>query len=234
MPWVLKVESVDKRFVLHAQDSAEIPVFRNVELELEPAELRILVGPSGAGKSSLLKLLFGTYKTERGSIRVRHGADIVDLASADPRIVLDVRRHTIGYVSQFLRVIPRVPTLDIVAEPAIEQGKPEDEARERARELLRLLNVPERLWPLSPVTFSGGEQQRVNIARGFCGAHSILLLDEPTASLDAANRERVLELIHATRRGGTAMLGIFHDEEERNELATGTLDISAFKDFGHA
>ena len=102
-----------------------------------------------------------------------------------------VRRDTIGYVSQFLRTVPRVSALDVVAEPLVARGVDRDAARDRARELLARLNLPERLWALPPATFSGGEQQRVNIARGFITDHPILLLDEPTASLDANNREVV-------------------------------------------
>ncbi len=109
--------------------------------------------------------------------------------------MIEIRRETLGYVSQFLRVIPRVPALDIVAEPALAAGYGLEEARQRAAGLLSRLNLPERLWNLPPATFSGGEQQRVNIARGFAGRHSILILDEPTASLDAANREAFVALM---------------------------------------
>ncbi|MGR3582095.1 MAG: ATP-binding cassette domain-containing protein, partial [Sagittula sp.] len=133
-----------------------------------------------------------------------------------------------GYVSQFLRVVPRVPTLDVVAEPLRAVGVDETAARARAAELLARLNIPETLWPLSPTTFSGGEQQRVNIARGFAHAYPALLLDEPTASLDAVNRAVVLELIEAAKARGAAIVGIFHDEAARARVCDREIDVARF------
>ena len=156
------------------------------------------------------------------------GGGIVDVARAEPREILRLRRTTMAYVSQFLRVIPRVPTLEIVAEPLLAAGMPRREAEARAGELLERLNLPERLWGLPPATFSGGEQQRVNIARGFATPRPILLLDEPTASLDAANRRVVVELIEARKREGTAILGIFHDADVRNAIADRIVDVTRF------
>src|SRR5581483_6658271 len=164
------------------------------------------------GKSTLLRTVYANYKTDAGTVRVRHDGALLDLSTATPRQVLDVRRRTLGYISQFLRVIPRVPTLKIVAEPLRAQGVAPGEAEDRAAAMLRRLGLPEALWQLAPATFSGGEQQRVNIARGFVAGHAILLLDEPTSALDAENRARVVELICAARDAGTAMLGIFHDQ----------------------
>jgi alpha-D-ribose 1-methylphosphonate 5-triphosphate synthase subunit PhnL len=172
------------------------------------------------GKSSLLRVIYANYRPSRGVVRVRHDGDWLDLAEATPHQVLDVRRRTLGYVSQFLRVIPRVPALDIVAEPLIEAGLSAQEARQRAGTLLHRLNVPERLWRLPPGTFSGGEQQRVNIARGLIVSRPLLLLDEPTASLDADNRIVVAELLEEARAAGSAVLGIFHDEDMRDRVAT--------------
>ncbi len=137
-----------------------------------------------------------------------------------------MRRQTLGYVSQFLRVIPRVATLDVVMEPALARGWSRDSAELRARSLLARLNIPERLWQLAPGTFSGGEQQRVNIARGFMVEWPILLLDEPTASLDEANRQVVLELIGEAKGAGAALIGIFHDRAAREAVASRYLDMS--------
>jgi alpha-D-ribose 1-methylphosphonate 5-triphosphate synthase subunit PhnL len=156
------------------------------------------------------------------------GAGTIDVARAEPREILRLRRTTMAYVSQFLRVIPRVPTLEIVAEPLLAAGLPRPEAEARAGELLERLNLPERLWGLPPATFSGGEQQRVNIARGFATPRPILLLDEPTASLDAANRRVVVELIEARKREGTAILGIFHDADVRDAIADRIVDVTRF------
>jgi alpha-D-ribose 1-methylphosphonate 5-triphosphate synthase subunit PhnL len=142
---------------------------------------------------------------------------------------MDIRRQTIGYVSQFLRVIPRVSALDVVAEPLRRIGVAADLARERAADLLTRLNLPEYLWHLPPATFSGGEQQRVNIAHGLVIDRPILLLDEPTASLDANNRRCVINLIQEAKMRGVAIVGIFHDDEIRQTLATHYFDVEAHK-----
>ena len=217
---VLRVSGLRKAFVMHAQGGLELPVLDNVELDVAPGECLALVGPSGAGKSTLLRSLYGNYRPQAGSIRVKHAGDWVELVDAEPRTVLDVRRNTMGFVSQFLRVIPRVATVDVVAEPMIRRGATPEEARRRAEFLLGLLGIPERLWPLPPATFSGGEQQRVNIARSLIADYPILLLDEPTASLDVANRDGVIDLIRERRAQGVAIVGIFHDIAVREALAT--------------
>jgi alpha-D-ribose 1-methylphosphonate 5-triphosphate synthase subunit PhnL len=216
---LLEVTGLAKSFTLHAQ-GVRLTVLEGIDLTVRPGECVVLDAPSGSGKSTLLRALYGNYRSERGRILVRHGGEMVDVAAAPPRLLLALRRETIGYVSQFLRVIPRVPTLDIVAEPAARRGASLAEARHRAAELLSALALPERLWPLAPSTFSGGEQQRVNIARALIAAHPLLLLDEPTASLDAENAARVLGLLAERRDGGTAMVGIFHDPEARRRIAT--------------
>ena len=171
-------------------------------------------------------MIYGNYGCDAGAIAVRsEDGDWIDLADADPRTVVAVRRRTIGYVSQFLRVIPRVSTIDVVAQPLREAGAGDTESRDRARDLLHRLNLPEPLWDLSPTTFSGGEQQRVNIARGFAYAYPVLLLDEPTASLDQRNRQVVLQMIGEARDAGAAILGIFHDAEARETVCNRTFDV---------
>jgi alpha-D-ribose 1-methylphosphonate 5-triphosphate synthase subunit PhnL len=217
---MLELRGLGKSFELHHQHGARLDVLDDVELTLHAGECVVLSGPSGAGKSSLLRVIYANYRTTRGVVRVRHDGHWLDLAEATPHQVLEVRRHTLGYVSQFLRVIPRVPALDIVAEPLLEAGLSAQEARQRAGTLLQRLNVPERLWRLPPGTFSGGEQQRVNIARGLIVSRPLLLLDEPTASLDADNRVVVAELLEEARAAGAAVLGIFHDEDMRDRVAT--------------
>jgi alpha-D-ribose 1-methylphosphonate 5-triphosphate synthase subunit PhnL len=192
----------------------------DVDLVVGPGDCVVLDAPSGHGKSTLLRTLYGNYRADRGRILIRHRGDRVDLVSAPPRLLLEIRRETVGYVSQFLRVIPRISTLDLVAEPLLSRGVDAAVARDRAAALLGALGLPERLWSLAPATFSGGEQQRVNIARALIADHPILLLDEPTASLDAENRARVLALLVERRDRGTAMVGIFHDTEARRQIAT--------------
>jgi alpha-D-ribose 1-methylphosphonate 5-triphosphate synthase subunit PhnL len=220
MVTVLKIDKLHKSFHLHQQGGEVIPVFDGLSAEVEAGEAVAITGASGRGKSSLLKLIYGTYRASSGTIRIRHEDDWVDVVAAQPRDVLSLRRSTLGYVTQFLRVIPRIPAERIVAEPLIERGINEELALERARMLLSRLNIPKRLWHLSPMTFSGGEQQRVNIARGFAAKFPILLLDEPTASLDADNRKRVLELVAEARESGSAVIGVFHDESERRRVCS--------------
>jgi alpha-D-ribose 1-methylphosphonate 5-triphosphate synthase subunit PhnL len=224
----LSLDQVGKTFTMHLRGGTRLPVVRGVSFTVLPGECVVLGGPSGAGKSSLLKIVFGNYRCDTGSVMVRDGSEAVDVASAEPRRILRLRRTTLAYVSQFLRVIPRVGALDIVAAAAVENGAEPGAAQSRARDLLARLNVPERLWSLPPATFSGGEQQRINIARGFVATHPVLLLDEPTASLDAANRAAVVELIREKKAAGTALLGIFHDEDVRDRVADRIVDVTRF------
>jgi alpha-D-ribose 1-methylphosphonate 5-triphosphate synthase subunit PhnL len=223
---VLHVRGLNKSFVMHAQGDLALPVLRDVALSVAPGECLALVGPSGAGKSTLLRSLYGNYRADAGSIRVRHHEDWTELVGAEPRVMLDVRRHTMGFVSQFLRVIPRVASVDVVAEPMLRLGADPEKARQRAEFLLGVLGIPERLWSLPPATFSGGEQQRVNIARSLIADYPVLLLDEPTASLDQANRDGVIELIQQRRDAGAAIVGIFHDVAVREALATRIHDVA--------
>jgi alpha-D-ribose 1-methylphosphonate 5-triphosphate synthase subunit PhnL len=228
MTAIIEILGAEKTFTMHLQGGVKLPVVRGVSFDVKAGECVVLSGPSGAGKSSILKMIFGNYRCDGGQIGIRHEGVMLDLAKAEPRQVLSVRRATIGYVSQFLRAVPRVATIDVVAEPLIATGTSRADAREEAGELLHRLNIPERLWALPPSTFSGGEQQRVNIARGFISDHPILLLDEPTASLDAANREVVVQLIDEKKRGGVAMVAIVHDDEIRQRIADRIVDVTSF------
>lgn len=228
MSAMIEIANAEKTFTMHLQGGVRLPVVRGVNFVVNAGECVVLSGPSGAGKSSILKMIFGNYRCDGGRIGVRHGGRVLDIARAEPRDILDVRRATIGYVSQFLRAVPRVPTIDVVAEPLIATGMPREAARAQAGSLLRRLNIPERLWTLPPSTFSGGEQQRVNIAHGFISDHPILLLDEPTASLDASNRDVVVGLIDEKKRAGVAMVAIVHDDDVRHRIADRIVDVSSF------
>ncbi len=214
---MIEVRGLSKTFVLHNQGGAELPVLEAVCLSVAPGECVALRGASGAGKSTLLKCIFGNYRATGGTILVGG----TDVTRASEQEVLRLRRDTIGYVSQFLRVIPRVAAIDIVAEGAA--GR--DQARQEAERLLLRLRVPIRLWSVPPATFSGGEQQRVNIARSFIRRKPVLLLDEPTASLDPENRVTVTSLINEARAAGSAIVGIFHDQRVRDAVATRVVDL---------
>ncbi|KPL92130.1 MULTISPECIES: phosphonate C-P lyase system protein PhnL [Vibrio] len=226
----LTVNNVSKTFVLHNQNGVELPVLTGANFSVDSGECVVLHGHSGSGKSTLLRALYANYLVDSGSINVVHQGNTLDVAKATPREIINVRKHTIGWVSQFLRVIPRISALEVVMQPMVEMGGCAQEAEERAKLLLTRLNVPEHLWHLAPATFSGGEQQRVNIARGFIVDYPILLLDEPTASLDATNSAVVVSLIEEAKAGGAAIIGIFHDEATRDLVADRLYDVKLQKD----
>lgn len=221
---MITIRNLSKSFTLHNQGGAVIPVMAGASLTVAPGECVALVGASGAGKSTLMRMVWGNYLAASGEILVGG----VNVATAAPRQIIALRRATLGHVSQFLRVVPRVPTREVVAEPLLALGAPRAEALAQAEAMLQRLNIPERLWSLSPTTFSGGEQQRVNIARGFVHSYPVLLLDEPTASLDAGNREVVLRLVEEAKARGAAILGIFHDEGARARLCDREVDVTGF------
>ncbi len=231
---MLQMKQVSKRFTLHNQNGAELQVLHQVDLSVGAGECVVLDGPSGMGKSTLLKLIYANYRATSGQIEVRQASGgVLDLTQATPRELVRMRSNTVGYVSQFLRVIPRVSALDVVAEPLIEDAADQPEAIEAAREQARVwltrLRIPERLWHLPPATFSGGEQQRINIARNMIKPRPILLLDEPTASLDAANTQTVIDLIHEALGRGAALVGIFHDAHVGAAVATRRVDVTQFR-----
>lgn len=228
MSSMIEITGAEKTFTMHMQNGVRLPVVSGISMHVDAGECVVLAGPSGAGKSSILKMIFGNYRCDSGRIAVRHGGAVIDIATAQPREILRVRKETLGYVSQFLRAVPRVATLDIVAEPLIANGVQRQEAHAVAAALLDRLNIAERLWTLPPSTFSGGEQQRVNIARGFIFDMPILLLDEPTASLDAVNRKIVVDLIAEKKHRGVAMLAIVHDDEVRSLIADRIVDVTSF------
>ncbi len=231
---LLEMKGVSKRFTLHHQNGIELPVLEQFELRLNPGECVVLDGPSGMGKSTLLKLIYANYRASAGRITIHPpGQEPIDVTTAAPRAVVQLRRHTMGYVSQFLRVIPRVPALDIVAEPLAEDAGDDTQALESAREQARVwlarLRIPERLWHLPPATFSGGEQQRINIARSMIKPKPLLLLDEPTASLDAANTQTVVSLIREATARGAGIVGIFHDAQVGAAVATRRINLADFR-----
>lgn len=224
---MVAVQELHKSFTLHTQGSINLPVLDALAFSVEAGECVALTGPSGVGKSTVLRCLYGNYLPQSGRVLIRHKGEMMNLVGAEPREILEMRRVTIGYVSQFLRVIPRIGTLDLVSEPLRNLGLVAEEARDRAAGLLTRLRIPERLWDIPPATFSGGEQQRVNIARTLVLDYPIVLLDEPTASLDTDNRQTVIDLIGELRDRGAAIVGIFHDHAVREAIGARCLEMPA-------
>jgi alpha-D-ribose 1-methylphosphonate 5-triphosphate synthase subunit PhnL len=222
MTVMLQTRGLTKTFTLHLRGGMRMPVLSAVDLDVRAGECVVLSGPSGSGKSTLMRSLYGNYRADGGAILVRHRDEMVDIASADPRTILAVRQQTLGYVSQFLRVVPRVSALDVVAEVVADH--------DAARTLLSRLNIPARLHGIPPATFSGGEQQRVNLARGFIAGHPILLLDEPTASLDAENRAVVVEMVQEAKARGVAIVAICHDADVRDAIADRLFVLTPYQD----
>ena len=222
---VLQVEGYGKHFLLHEQHK-RIPSSHNVSFCVYAGQLTALIGPTGAGKSSVLKGIYRTYLPSAGRILYRDAlGHEIDLARASEHQMLELRRREIGFVTQFLHCLPRKATIDVVAQPLVALGVAREEARQRAAQLLLALNLPERLWSVSPATFSGGERQRVNLARGLITKPRLLLLDEPTASLDPHTAEKVIGLIEALKAEGTAMLAIFHHPEITRRLADHVVEL---------
>mgnify|MGYP002628414422 CR=1 FL=1 len=229
---MLQMNNLSKQFKLHLQHSTELTVLQDFNLSLNPGECVRLSGPSGMGKSTVLKLAYGNYRASSGEILVRNKeGQLLDMTQASARTVLHLRSHSIAYVSQFLRVIPRVAAIDIVAEPLLESGSASispEQAREEAARWLTRLRIPESLWQLPPATFSGGEQQRINLARSFIKPRPLLLLDEPTASLDPSNTQTVIDMIVQARNKGIAILGIFHDDAVAQKVVNRTVVMRPF------
>jgi alpha-D-ribose 1-methylphosphonate 5-triphosphate synthase subunit PhnL len=230
MTVMLRAHSLTKTFTLHLRGGLRLPVLSGIDLEVCKGECVVLSGPSGAGKTTLLRSLYGNYRAESGTIFVRHRGEMIDIATADPRTVLAVRHETIGYVSQFLRVVPRVSALDVVAEALLARGVPQAAAQDKARALLLQLNIPPRMHAIPPTTFSGGEQQRVNLARGFIAGHPILLLDEPTASLDPESCTVVVRMVRDAKARGTAIVAICHEVDFREAVADRLFTLTPYQD----
>lgn len=226
MPTILEVRNVSKHFQLHIQNNKRIAALDDVSFELEQGEVLGLTGKSGSGKSSLMKCIYRTYLVNSGAILFHtESGRIVDLAKATEHEVLLVRKTEMFYCSQFLSVIPRVPAVDIVAESLTRKGRSVDEAREIARDLLNKLGLPQELWDAFPATFSGGEQQRVNIARAIIAAPRFLLVDEPTASLDLKTKDVVIDLVLSLKTQGTSVVLITHDQHTLDRMASRRLHL---------
>lgn len=208
---MLRIANLTKAFTLHVLHGKHVPAFHDVSFAVPRGQITAIVRPSGSGKSSLLKCIYRTYLPTRGSIILETDAGPIDLATADDHTILALRKRTIGYVSQFLKAPPRVTAVEVVARPLVERGVPRAAALAEVSAILERLHLRRDLFDAYPSLFSGGEQQRVNIARALVAQTDLLLLDEPTSALDRINLERVTALLREARSRGTTILGIFHD-----------------------
>jgi alpha-D-ribose 1-methylphosphonate 5-triphosphate synthase subunit PhnL len=217
---LLAVQALEKRFQLYLLDGRMLDAFRDINFVVAPATLFLISGISGAGKTSILKCIYRTYLVTSGAIwydSLLGGR--IDLATAPEAMVVNLRARELGYCSQFLKVLPRVAALDVVAEPLLRMGTEREAARDQAAKWLKRLGIGERLWGATPLTFSGGEQQRVNLARAFIARPRLLLLDEPTASLDAISKGIVLESIAEAKAAGVTIITVSHDREAIEAIA---------------
>lgn len=226
MDCILKIINIHKDFVFHHQKGTRIVVLDKFSKKFFTGQASILTGPSGSGKSTLLRMIYASYRTEKGNILIRHKEKFIDIAKASPAMIYEIRKETLGYVSQFLRVVPRISALDTVIEPLISRKMDKTKAIKKGKELLDRLRIPENLWHISATTFSGGEQQRINLARGFIASYPVYLLDEPTASLDPENRETVIELIREAVQEKSCVIGVFHNKSDQDKIAGTTIDMS--------
>jgi alpha-D-ribose 1-methylphosphonate 5-triphosphate synthase subunit PhnL len=224
---MLRVKDLGKTFTIHIREGLVIHSFAGVSFETRAGSLLALTGPSGIGKSSLLKCIYRSYLPSSGQILyTTERGNTVDLAAASDREILELRRTEIAYVSQFFSVMPRVPALETLMEPLLIRGVSRNEAAGRAKEMLTRAGLGKNLWGIDPATFSGGEKQRLNILRAIIRKPRLLLLDEPTASLDRAYKERIMEMILTLKKGGAAMVGVFHDRDALLGLSDSRYDLT--------
>ena len=225
---VLSVRQLSKHFILHILGGKVIAGCEEIGFDLKQGEFLGLTGPSGAGKSTVLKWIYRTYLPTSGQM-LYTGKDgrQIDLACAPEREMIRLRRREIGYVSQFLKVMPRVPAVDVLAGELRQKGWEMERARQRAREFLKIMDINQALWDAYPSTFSGGEQQRINLARTLITEPRLLLLDEPTASLDIVTRQIVIRVLKDSKAAGATMIGVFHDLDVMGRLVDRVFGIEA-------
>ena len=230
---ILAVEGLAKRYEMHHLGQS-VPAFGPVSFTLRPGEMLRLAGPNGAGKSTLLRALHRSCRPTAGRIWYAAPEGPFDLACAADVDVALLRRREIGFVTQFLAARPRVPAEEVVAEPLRLAGRAETEALDAAREALEAFGVAPALWRAYPRTFSGGEQQKVNLARALILPRRLLLLDEPTASLDAGARAALAERLGSLKAQGVAMVGVFHHPGDVAHLIDREIVLRPAEEVAHA
>lgn len=222
---MLSMKNVTKDFVIHNQGGIKITPIKDITFEVKRNEIFCLTGQSGTGKSTILKMIYGAYRVTKGNIYLKINGEKYNISDCQIYEILEIRKKYISYISQFLQILPRTTALQYVSAPLLEKRADKKEAEEKAKEMLSFFNIKKKLFNLSPLSFSGGEQQRVNIARGLIENKPLLLLDEPTASLDVKNKERVIKKIKQYKENGGTLIGIFHDEKLKKELSDRIFDV---------
>ena len=223
---LLQVEGLAKTFTIHHLDRT-IPAFQHLSFALHPGEFLLVTGPNGAGKSTLLRCLYRTYLPTSGQAWFASDYGCVDLAQAADIDIALLRKAEIGFVTQFFKTRPRVTAQELVAEPLLAMGFTLSEASAHAQAALDFFGVKPALWNAYPTTFSGGEQQKVNLARALIRPYRLLLLDEPTASLDLQARQALVERLAALKREGVAMMAVLHHAEDAASLVDRQLAIAS-------
>ena len=222
---ILEVNDLSKAFNLHILNNKKIEALSDINFTMQEGEIIGLTGKSGSGKSSLMKCIYRTYLASSGQIIYTSKDGKLDLVKADDHRVIELRKTEINYCSQFLSVIPRVTAVDVVCENLFRIEKDKDVARAKAKQMLEELALPGELFDAFPVTFSGGEQQRINVARAIIASPRFLLIDEPTASLDARTKDVVIDMILGLKQNGTSVLCISHDEYTLERLCDRRIDL---------
>jgi alpha-D-ribose 1-methylphosphonate 5-triphosphate synthase subunit PhnL len=229
MQILLEVRNLSKQFVVHHLHR-EVPAFNHLSFDVREGEFVLVAGPNGVGKSTLLRCLYRTYLPTAGEAiyHSRHGA--IDLVRAADVDIVKLRNEEIGHVTQFLRARPRISAIDWVAEPLMAAGTPREASRDAAAEWLHDFGLKRELWEAYPTTFSGGEQQKVNLARALIAPRRLILLDEPTASLDVQARAALVARLASLKRAGVALIGVFHHAEDLASLVNREVRLSAGAD----
>jgi len=222
---ILEVNDLSKVFNLHILNNKKIEALTDINFTMQEGEIIGLTGKSGSGKSSLMKCIYRTYLASTGEIIYTSKDGGLDLVKADDHRVIELRKTEINYCSQFLSVIPRVTAVDVVCENLFRIEKDKQVARDKAKQMLEELALPGELFDAFPVTFSGGEQQRINVARAIIASPRFLLIDEPTASLDARTKDVVIDMILGLKQNGTSVLCISHDEYTLERLCDRRIDL---------